>query len=122
MFAAAAIIAQSFFHAAIEAAKWLATKAFILALMAIVLPWVLKPVLMWFFDYIITYGRQWTEFITGSVGNMVQASGVDLTYQIGGVGGYLATQTGLIEYASIIMTGWGLYWTVAILAKTPKIL
>lgn len=122
IFGAAATVMQTFWMAAMEAAKFLATKALMLSIIAIVLPWAIKPVIIWAFEYIVKYGRDILSFFQSEVGQVVASSGMDLSYQLTGVGGFLAIQTGLIDYASIIFSGWGLYWAVAILAKTPKVL
>lgn len=124
MFASAAVFMQTFWLAAQEAAKWLATKALILAIMMLVLPFVLKGVIIWGFEWFAAYGREAFGMVMGAVGSLIGSSGEVVqssTLQLTGIGGYLAIQTGLIDYASIIFTGWGLYWIVAVLAKTPGV-
>ncbi len=122
MFAAAAIFAQMVFNASIQAAKWLATKAFVVAILAIVLPWVLKGFFIWAFEWIAAYGIDMVSAIIDYINSYLSQSSMQTQIDINltGVGGYLAVKTGLIEYASIIFTGWGIYWVIAVLAKTPR--
>lgn len=120
MFAAAAIFAQMVFDKACDVAKFIATRALLLSLLAIGLPWVLKGVLMWGFDWVLTYGRVFGDQIMSYIS--AQAGSQTIAIHLSGIGGYLAEQTGLIDYCAIIITGWGLYWTVAVLAKTPRML
>jgi hypothetical protein len=122
MFAAAATVAQMIFDGSIRVAQWLATKVFILSIVTIVLPWVLRYVLIWAFEWISIYGREVMTLIMTQISSLTGAANIDIDINLSGVGGYLAAQTGLIEYCSIIITGWGLYWVVAILAKTPRML
>jgi len=119
MFAAAATVAKMFLDVSIHAAKWIAQKTLIVAVLAIVLPWVLREAMYWGFEYITVYGRSMAEQIMGYLNTLIGSAGVEVNIHLTGVGGYLAIQTGLIEYSSIIFTGWGLYWVVAVLAKTP---
>lgn len=121
MFAAAAIVLQTAFRASLEAAKFLATKALMVAIIAIVLPWAIKPVFIYAFEWIVKYGRTYGDLIMGFINSQTSTAGIDLNLTITGVGGFLAEQTGLIDYCSIIISGWGIYWTLAILAKTPGI-
>lgn len=122
MFAAAATFAQMAFDAAILAAKWLATKALMLALMMLVLPWVLKGVIIWAWQYFATYGREIASYTLELIGGLMGDAGVAIDINLTGIGGYMAIQTGLIDYSAIIFTGWGLYWVIAVLAKTPRML
>jgi hypothetical protein len=119
MFAAAATVAQMFFDSAVATAKWLATKTFLLYLIMVVLPWALKPVFIWAFEYIVAYGREYVNIFTQYIGSTLESHGVVLDIQLTGVGGYLASRTGLIEYASIIFSGWGLYWFVCVFSRVP---
>jgi len=129
IFGAAATVAQMVFDGAQRVAMFLARKVLLLAALTIVLPWVLKGFLIWSMDYIIVYGRDYVTFMHSFVQDILSSSDVTssfasgaVDFEITGIGGYLAMQTGLIDYCSIIITGWGLYWTVAILAKTPRML
>jgi hypothetical protein len=121
MFAAAAIFAQMAYDAAKEAARWLATKTFVIVIIMVVVPSALKGVLLWLFDWLFTYGRDIASYLLSMMQSEIQASGMaeSFAFQLTGPGGYLAIQTGLIDYASIIFTGWGVYWVVAVLAKMP---
>lgn len=118
MFAAAATFAQMVFDAALHTAKWLATKVFIVAAIAIVLPWALKGVLIWGFEYFVEYGREFSSLLLGYI-NTLSGDAVTIDVSLTGIGGYLAQQTGLIDYAAIIFSGWGIFWVIAVLAKTP---
>lgn len=120
MFAAAAIVGEMLMNGGIAFARWLATKAFIIACMAIILPWVLKGVLSWAFEWIVAYGMEFFDYIMTFIRSMAGDANIDIDINLTGVGGYFAVQTGLLDYASIIFTGWGIYWIIAILAKTPK--
>ena len=117
MFAAAATFAQMVFDSARQVALWLATKVFVLAILTIVLPFVLRGVLIWFFKFLQTYGSSIFSFFQESISGVVQQAGIETHLELTSVGGYLALQTGLIDYCSIIFTGWGLYWFVVIYPK-----
>jgi hypothetical protein len=119
MFAAAAIVASKVYDAAVMAAQWLAMRAFVIAIIAIMLPWVLRGVLGWGFNWMVTYGKEITSLIMDYI-NTATSGNVAVDIDLTGLGGYLAYHTGLLDYASIIFTGWGLYWVIAILAKTPR--
>jgi hypothetical protein len=117
MFAAAATFAQMIHDDLVTFAVWLASKVFIVAIMAIMLPWILKGVFIWGFEYFVVYGREIANYILSSISS-VTAGQYDFSIPLSGVGGYLAIQTGLIDYCSIIFTGWGIYWVIAVLAKS----
>ena len=121
MFAAAAIVSQTIFNAALAVAKWLATKAFIVACLTIVLPWVLKGFFMWGFNWIATYGREIAEYLMSILQSQVSSMGMDIDITLVGPGGYIAQMVGLPEYASIIFTGWGIYWYIAVFAKASPL-
>lgn len=122
MIDAAATIAQTFWFSLVYAARWLATKTLIIFLLMVVLPWVLKGILIWGFEYIVAYGREWGDLFMGLIGSLIgEAASTDVSVSLTGVGGFLAVKTGLIDYASIIFSGWGVYWVVAVLAKTPGV-
>ena len=116
MFAAAATFVEMAFNASLAAARWLATKALMVSLLAIVLPWVLKGFFIWGFDYFMTYGREIAGYLMNQLSTMTAGS-YDIHIPLSGVGGYLAIQTGLIDYSSIIFTGWGIYWFIAVLPR-----
>lgn len=118
MFAAAAIVAQTIWQASVEAAKWLATKTLIIAVIMVLLPSAMKAVFLWGFDYIVVYGQQWADLFKSYIESQIGSQGLDLTIQFSGIGGYLAVQTGLIDYISILSAGWAIYWVVAVLAKS----
>ncbi len=120
MFAAAATFAQMVYDGAVRLAQFIATKALILAIMMLVLPWVLKSVMVWAFQYFTVYGRDIANYMMSFMSDALAGSGVAVDINLTGVGGYLAIMTGLIDYSAIIFTGWGLYWVVAVLAKTPR--
>lgn len=122
MFAAAATVAQMVFDLSVQTARWLATKVFIVALMATLLPWVLKGLFIWGFEYFVTYGRDIAQYVITAISAMMPEGSYDVNIELSGIGGYLAIQTGLIDYCSIIFTGWGLYWVIAILAKTTRVI
>jgi hypothetical protein len=121
MFAAAATVAQMAFDLAVQTAKWLATKVFIVALMATLLPWVLKGFFVWAFEYFQIYGGDILQYFMDSI-SQVTGGSIDVNIELTGVGGYLATQTGLIDYCTIIFTGWGLYWVISVLSRATRIL
>ncbi len=122
MFAAAATFAQMVYDGAVRLAQFIATKALILAVMMLVLPWVLKKVMIWAFSYLTTYGRDIAEYVMSFMSGAIAEAGVEVNINLTGVGGYLAIMTGLIDYSAIIFTGWGLYWVIAVLAKTPRMI
>jgi hypothetical protein len=122
MVAAAVLAARWVWDAAVMVAQWLAQKVFIVAVMAILLPWVLKGVFVWVFNWFAAYGRDIAQFITSQVSTQIANAGVAIDIQMTGVGGYIAEMTGLVDYASIIFTGWGLYWYVCILSKSARMI
>lgn len=119
MFAAAATVAQMLFDGAIHVARWLATKALIIAIMAIVLPWILREIIIWLFKYSETYGYTIYQLVNSYLSSFLSGSDVVIDLELTSIGGYLALQTGLVDYCSIIFTGWGIYWVVCVLAKVP---
>jgi len=121
VFAAAATFLQMALDVAVVAAQWIALRAFVIAIMMIVLPWVLRGALAWGFNWMVTYGRGISTMLLSYIQSATNGN-VDVNIDLTGVGGYLAYQTGLLEYSSVIFTGWGLYWIVAVLAKTPRAL
>jgi hypothetical protein len=121
MFAAAATVAQMAFDLSVQIAKWFATKVLLISLLAIFFPFVMKGLFIWGFKYLITYSRVISEFVMDSVFIATQGT-YEVNIELSGVGGYLAIQTGLIDYCAIIFTGWGLYWVIAVLAKTSRVL
>lgn len=115
MFAAAATVAQTVWMAFVEVAKWLAMKTLVVGLLAIVLPWVLRHFLLWAIDFFAEYADVIFGALEGGISSLLQTTGYDdFAIHINSVGGFLAHQTGLIDYCSIIFTGWGLYWTVGL--------
>jgi hypothetical protein len=121
MFAAAATVAQMAFDAAVISAKFLATRVLLIALMGTMLPWVLKGVYIWGFEYLVTYGSKISDYMLSQISSAT-AGNFDVNIHLTGIGGYLAEVTGLIDYCSIIFTGWGIYWVVAVLAKTTRVI
>jgi len=123
MFAAAAIVARWVWDAAVIVAKWLALKVFMLACLAVVLPWVLRGFFVWGFDWLTNYGSEILGFFTTAMQEQIAAAGMDasINLELTGIGGYFALKTGLIDYIAIISTGWGLYWMVAFLSKATRI-
>lgn len=116
MFAAAAIVAQMAYDGALFLARWIATRLFFLALITTVLPWVLKGVYVWGFDYLMTFIKTSSSFVFDSISTYTQGS-YDFDVTLTSVGGFLAVQTGFIDYCSIIITGWGIYWFIAIFPR-----
>jgi hypothetical protein len=122
MVAAAVLMARWVWDATLIAAQWIATRAFILAILAIGLPWVLKGVLVYAWNWFAEYGRGVATFFMDTISGYTSSAGLDIDIQLTGVGGYIASQVGLVDYASIIFTGWGLYWLVAVLAKSQRMM
>jgi len=116
MFAAAVLVAQSIWSAAKAAALWIATKALVLYCLVFILPWVFRKFFVWGIDFFIKYGQEMASFVSTELGEMLQEAGMqtNINIELTGVGGYLAIQTGLVDYISIISTGWGLYWIVVL--------
>jgi hypothetical protein len=125
MLAATATILQTVYQSAQALAVWLAGKVLIIALLMVVLPFVVKGIIIWMFEYMTTYGLEIAAWVSTFIADQIEGSGLlgpggqtAMEVPLSGIGGYLAIQTGLIDYCSIIFTGWGLYWTIAVLAKT----
>lgn len=117
MFAAAAIVSRWIWDAVMYLARWTAVKLFVMGVLAIVLPWVLKGVLLWFWDFVSSYVFEFVGWVFGYISQAIADAGIDISINLTGVGGYLATQVGLIDYCSIIIAGWGLYWMVVLTTK-----
>jgi len=122
MVAAAVLVARWIWDAVQKAALWIATKALIILLMAIVLPWVLRKFFIWGFDFLTKYGAEAASYITSQIGDALTSAGIQTTVdlELTGVGGYIALKTGLIEYISIITVGWGLYWVIVFTLKSGR--
>lgn len=117
MFAAAAIVAKWVWEAALEVARWLAFKIFIVAVLVTVAPWVLKKVFIWTWDYGQGFILEMIGYVMSTINSYLVSAGIDVNINLTGVGGYLAIQTGLIDYAQIIFAAWGIYWTISLLSK-----
>ena len=121
MHAALAIIYQTTIGVALAIARFIAFKVFILLILLIVLPYVLKKLFIWGMEYFQEYGHVISGYFSDLI-NTITGGEIEISMQLTSVGGYLAIKTGLIEYCAIIITGWGIYWTIALMSKTTKII
>lgn len=121
VFAAGAVISAAAFGLTKSIAKWVAIKALLISLIIIVLPWVLKGHYKWIIDHITNFIGTIATHIMTSIDSL--SGGVyDISLQLTGVGGYIASRIGFIEYCSIIFTGWAAYLAIITLRKfTPWI-
>jgi hypothetical protein len=107
-------LAKWVWETAMYVARWLVFRKFTLFALAFILPWALRGVIIWVWNLIATNDAGVRDWMTTFVAQKASELGFELQIEMTGVGGYLAQQTGLLEYCSIIITGWGLYWFVGL--------
>lgn len=107
-------IAKWIWEVGMYIARWLVFRKFTVFALAFILPWALRGVIIWFWNLIASKDSVVRDWASSFVADQAAALGFELDIQMTGVGGYLAQQTGLLEYCSIIITGWGLYWVVGL--------
>jgi hypothetical protein len=117
MFAAAAIFARWAWDSAMLIARWAAVKVLVTAILVTIVPWVLKNHMVWIYDLGYNFFTQIMSFVFGLFNQIIANAGIDIDINLSGVGGYIAGQVGLDDYALIIFSGWGIYWSIIIASK-----
>lgn len=114
MFAAAAIVAQSVWMAAMEVAKFIATRIMLIYILTLILPWILKSYFIYIIKFLETYGGKITSYLGDMVGQATAGTPYEgiIDIHLNSVGGYLAEQIGLIDYCSIIISGYAIAWVI----------
>lgn len=97
--------------------KWAAAKVLIIGLLTIVLPWVLKDTLVWFWSVSSSYRSLLFDFINSQIVNVVGQAGINASLSITSIGGYIAGQIGLLNYFSILVTGFTVCWTLRFIGR-----
>jgi len=117
MFAAGVLVARWVWDVGNYIAHWIAWKGLMLLIMAFVLPSVFRKAIEWGFAYVTTYSSEMATTATSTfstmINNLISTNlGVDWNINISlvGVGGFLAIHTGVLDYISIITSGWALAW------------
>lgn len=97
--------------------RWAATKIIAISLLTIVLPWVLKDSIQWFWKVGESYRSTITEYVNQIIANNLGGIAYNTTISLTSVGGYIANQIGLADYASILISGWSICWMIKILSR-----
>ena len=123
MFAAAVLVARWIWDGAKEVLKWIAVRAFAITLMILILPWVLRNIVIWFIKYMQIHGHGMVDYVTALMAEFFTNTGMetDINIELSGIGGFFAIHTGVIEYISILMTGYAAYWYIIFITKTLKL-
>lgn len=95
-------------------ARWLVFKLFIIGCLVVVLPWVLKNGVTWFWDVTDTTRSQIAEYANTVLSTLLSGIDPNIVINISSIGGYIANQIGLVEYASILVTAFGICWGIKI--------
>lgn len=98
-------------------ARWLAFKLFIIGCLTLVLPWVLKDGINWFWDATNAQRQTVAEHFNSILAQALNGIDASIVINLSSVGGYIANQIGLADYFSIIATAWGICWGYKIGAK-----
>lgn len=98
-------------------ARWLVIKLFIIGCLVVVLPWVLKDGINWFWDATNSSRQTVMEHFTSILNQQLSGINSDVIIHLTSIGGYIANQIGLQDYATIIVTTWGICWGYKIGAK-----
>lgn len=98
-------------------AQWVARKVFWISVLTVGLPWLLKDGLSYFWKVTEEYHKVVFQYVQGILDTALSLAGFDHTLNLYGVAGYIATQIGFLDYAAIVITAWGVCWTVKILGK-----
>lgn len=98
-------------------AQWVARKVFWVAVLTVGLPWLLKDGLNYFWRVTEKYHEVVFGYIQGLLDSALNLAGFDHTLNIGSVAGYIANQIGFLDYVAIVITAWGVCWTIKILGK-----
>lgn len=114
MLSAAVYLARWAWDVVRYVSAWLAYKSFALILIAVVLPVVLRKFFAWSWNFLAAHGINALEYVFGWIDQAMIDAGIAVDVNLTGVGGYIASQVGLIEYCSVIITGWALVWVIAI--------
>lgn len=97
--------------------KWAAAKVLLISLITIVLPWVLKDTLIWFWSVSSSYRALLFEFISTQITGIVGQAGIQASLSITSIGGYIANQIGLLNYFSILVTGFTVCWSIRFIGR-----
>ncbi len=97
--------------------KWAAAKVLLIAALTIILPWVLKDALQWFWKVGSAYRTEIITFINSQITDIIGSAGIDATLSITSVGGYIAQQIGLVNYFSILVSGFAICWALKFIGK-----
>lgn len=97
--------------------KWIASKVLIISILTVVLPWVLKDALQWFWKVGEEYRYQIAQYFSDQLSTLLGSSNLDLSLNITGVAGYIANEIGLINYFSIIITGLTICCSIRLIGK-----
>lgn len=98
-------------------ARWIAYKILWVTILVVVVPWVLKDGIQWFWKVGEEYRSHVLDWLNSFIAQALGTFGLDHTINITGVAGYMATQMGFLDYVSIVITGWGICWGLKILGK-----
>lgn len=97
--------------------KWAAFKLLIVGFLVIVLPWVLKDTLIWFWSVSSSYRSLVFEFVNQQIVDVIGQAGINASLSITSIGGYIANQIGLLNYFSILVTGFTICWSIRFIGK-----
>lgn len=97
--------------------RWAAGKVLLISVMTIVLPWVLKDCLQWFWKVGEEYRNQLLIFVTSQISSVINQESFDTTLSITGIAGYIADQIDLVNYFAILVSGYTICWSLKFIGK-----
>lgn len=98
-------------------AQWVARKVFWISVLTIGLPWLLKDGINYFWKATEKYHETVLTYVQNLLDSALGLAGFDHTLNLTGIAGYIATQIGFLDYVAIVITAWGICWTIRILGK-----
>lgn len=98
-------------------ARWVIIKVFVIGLFVVVLPWVLKDGVNWFWDATDTSRAIFLQYLQTYFAELLSFIDPNIVINITSIGGYIAEQIGLADYAAIIFTALGVCWGYKIGAR-----
>lgn len=91
-------------------ARWVVVKLFVIGCLVTVVPWVLKDGVSWFWDVTESQRAALSTYTNNLLQQLLSGIDPNIIINITSIGGYIANQIGLADYASILVTAWGICW------------
>lgn len=90
--------------------RWVIWKLFVLGCLVTVVPWLFKDGMNWFWHVTETQRETIYQYFNSYTSTLLSGIDPNVVVKITSVGGYIANQIGLPDYAAIIVTAWGICW------------